>query len=169
MIKYILYFVGYVIAALIYIIATVNILDACGYKGNDDDGGIIVLTFVFTLVFILPIIIGYFVVKKLNYMRTNDDITFIKSWSLSEYIADNNTIMQIGEFQTFWGKRHHKCIFTQTNGKQIFIDFFPSMGELSANQISENKNSLRIGLTVSKKLYLYNGKENVESWDTVNL
>lgn len=54
-------------------------------------------------------------------------------------------------------------------GKQIFIDFFPSMGELSANQISENKDSLRIGLTVSKKLYLYNGKENVESWDTVNL
>lgn len=101
MIKYILYFVGYVIAALIYIIATVNILDACGYKGNNDDEGIIVLTFVFTLVFILPIIIGYFVVKKLNYMRTNDDITFIKSWSLSEYIVDNNAIMQIGEFQTF--------------------------------------------------------------------
>lgn len=164
MTKYILYFIGYIIAAFIYIVSFCAILDARGYRGDD-----IGIVFVFAFVFVAPVIIGYFVVKKLHYMRTNDDRTFIKSWTLQEYIKDNNVTMQVGEFQTFWGKRYHKCIFTQNNGKQIFVKFFYSLVELSVNEISKRKTSLRIGLTVSKELYLYDDNESVDSWETVSL
>lgn len=102
-------------------------------------------------------------------MKIKGDSTFIKEWKLSDFANDNHAVMQIGEFQRFIGKSYHKCIFTKEDGSKIFVNFFPKLGELTASEISEREKELRIGLTVSNKLYLHSNEDITSSWETVIL
>lgn len=165
--KYSLYFISYIIASFIYTYTVAGILYLCGLKGLDD--GELILFFMIVVIFGPPVFGLFFVLKKLHYMKIKEDSTFIKSWSLSTFAKENNALMQIGEFQRFLGKSYHKCIFIKNDGSKIFVKFFPKLGELTADEISKRSENLRIGLTVSNKLYLYNSFEKITSWETIIL
>ncbi len=112
----------------------------------------------------MPLILGYFLYRK--YIKAENKI-FMKDWSLIDFTKEYGPKMQVGRFTKFNGKSYHKCIFTKDDGTQTFVRFFPQLGELTATEISNRKDELKVGLTVSKRFYLHS--DNVEIWENVNL
>lgn len=157
--KYKFHIIGYIALSLVYEWVTI-VTDVYDLPiPHNFFGSIIAYSFV-----LFPFILGYFLYKR--YIKEENKI-FMKNWSLSDFTKEYGPKMQIGRFTKITGKSYHRCIFTKENGTQTFVDFFPSLGELSATEISERKKELKVGLTVSKKFFLHNG--NVEIWENIQL
>lgn len=157
--KYLLYIIGYVILSVIYEYITI-VTDVYNLPlPHNLFGYIIAYSFLF-----VPIVLGYLLFKK--YIKKENQI-FMKEWTLQEFAKEYGPKMQVGEFTTLLGNTYRKCIFSRPDKLQTFVKFHPSLGELSASEISQRKDELKVGITVAKMFYLY--KDNVSIWEDVNL
>lgn len=90
----------------------------------------------------------------------------LPSWSLVAF-ASSHGRMQVGSFVNDEGVPFKSCIFTDANGNKTFVGFSKKLGELSAKEISAQKDSLQIVKTESGKLRLC--KVGTNNWEDVDL
>lgn len=139
---------------------------------RDRDFWSIFIFFMITLPLIIGVIIYY--ISKYFY-RTNITISnieentlFIKTWSLLDFAREFGPKMQIGIFvNKNTEKKYKKCVFTQNDGSQTYVSFFSQLGEIAPEEISQRKESLKIGMTKDGKYYLHNG--DIKMWEDVDL
>lgn len=96
--------------------------------------------------------------------------TIVDSWSLLAFAAEHGK-MSVGDChrqdadgntETF-----KACSFTDALGNRTFVGFSSKLGELTPQEIVDQKNSLRVVELESGNYYLCKGGDS--SWEEVNL
>lgn len=120
--------------------------------------------------------IGYFVWKHFFYVTPDEDevltydekLLFIENWSLVDFTKKYGPKVALGTCTNkTTGEQYKACSFTQEDGTRTYVSFFSKLGELTASEILERKEDLKVGITKEGKYYLHNG--NVKAWEDVDL
>ena len=101
-------------------------------------------------------------------MAQNTNSKIKNSWSLIAFAKQFGKKMRIGEFvNKETGEEFKSCIFTKEDGTHTFVAFSSKMGELSARQIEQQKDSLQVVQLESGNYSLCKQGEN--TWQDVDL
>lgn len=168
--KYLPFIIGYTIYASIVLI---GIADERGHHFWEPFLGWLVT---------IPLIVGciaYFgwkyYKKDYPFDKENDNSTlsdekllFLENWSLMNFVEEWGPEMRTGTCTNRkTGEEYKACMFIRKDGTKTYVNFFSRLGELSASEISQRKDELKVGVTKEGKYYLHNG--NVKAWEDVDL
>lgn len=85
---------------------------------------------------------------------------FVEDWTLLDFARIYGK-MQTGTFTNNVTEEVSKvCVFTK-NGNKTYVYFYPQLGELSPSEISQRKESLKVGKTAEGELYLHEGGDSL--------
>lgn len=103
-------------------------------------------------------------------MATNangNNVGIRNSWSLMAF-ARSHGKMQVGNFtNSETGETFKSCIFTDADNNRKFVSFSQNLGELSAKEIADRKDSLQVVELESGNFKLCNAGGN--AWEDVLL